>query len=238
MFGSMFFVGKVVGMITLSHMGDSIGRIKLLRFSQTVTLLCYIAITCFINDAKLLTIPIFIAGLFSCWRTNLAYIYGQEIFSSQHKNLAGTVMLVNDVSTLLYSVFFFKSVSQEWTYLYYIVIAFMSLSVFILFQMPESPGFLLEKGMYQEAENAYNAIAKFNGQQSITVEIPENFSSDNITMATMADKPTLSEMLQDKKFRQKMFILIIFWIGSEFCFFVIGFYMKYLPGNTFDIVTL
>jgi hypothetical protein len=33
LFGSMFFIGKVVGMISLSHLGDSIGRIKLLRFS-------------------------------------------------------------------------------------------------------------------------------------------------------------------------------------------------------------
>jgi hypothetical protein len=109
-------------------------------------------------------------------------------------------MLVNDVLTLFYSVFFFKSVSQEWTYLYYIVISFMSLSVFILFQMPESPGFLLEKGMFLEAETAYNAIAKFNGEKSIKVEIPEVISAGNmtmVTMATMSDKPKLSEMLKD-----------------------------------------
>lgn len=234
----MFFIGKVVGMATLSSLGDSIGRIKLLRFSQSLTLLCYISITCFIQDSKYLTIPIFIAGLFSCWRTNLSYIYGQEIFSSKHKNLMGTVMLVNDVFTLLWSVIFFTSVSQEWTYLYYIVIMCMSLSVFILFQMPESPAFLLETLRFSEAEEAYNVIAKFNGKKSITVEIPEEMSLGNVTMTTMADKPDLNEMLEDPDFRMKMFLVIVFWIGTEFCFFVIGFHMKYLPGNIFEIVTL
>ena len=80
LFGSMFFLGKVVGMVTLSHLGDTLGRIKLLRFSQCVTFACYFSITFLITNSKFLTIPIFIAGLLSCWRTNLSYIYGQELF--------------------------------------------------------------------------------------------------------------------------------------------------------------
>ena len=45
-------------------------------------------------------------------------------------------------------------------------------------------------------------------------------------------------MLQDWDFAIKMGLCIVFWIGCEFCFFMIGFHMKYMPGNIFDIVTL
>jgi hypothetical protein len=74
-FGSVFFIGKVLGMIFLSHLGDSLGRIKLLRISLTVTFLSYVSMTFWINDAQTVLVPLFLAGLFSCWRTNLAYIY-------------------------------------------------------------------------------------------------------------------------------------------------------------------
>ena len=35
-----------------------------------------------------------------------------------------------------------------------------------------------------------------------------------------------------------MSLTILFWIGCEFCFFMIGFYMKYLPGDIFSTMTL
>jgi MFS family permease len=90
----MFFIGKVAGMVSLSHLGDTIGRIKLLRFSLIVTVACYFAITFLIQDSKYLVIPIFIAGLFSCWRVNLSYIYVQEMVETKYKSLVGTIMLV------------------------------------------------------------------------------------------------------------------------------------------------
>jgi hypothetical protein len=117
----------------------------------------------------------------------------------------------------------------------------MTISVLILFQMPESPSFLLDKGMFFEAQDAYNVIADFNGKRHMTVEIPEDrsfVSEDGTITIIMEEQPTLAEMLQDKLFRMKMGLTILFWIGCEFCFFVISFYMKYLPGNIFSILSL
>ena len=195
LFGSMFFVGKVVGMITLSHLGDSIGRINLLKFSQSVTLVCYFSMTFLIKDSKFLVIPIFIAGLLSCWRTNLAYIYAQEMFTTKTKNLAGTIMLVNDVFTLLYATLFYSNVSTEWTYLFYIILTLITLSIVILFKMPESPSFLLENFKYFEAQDAYNHIAKFNGKRTIEVDIPADRSiieeDGTITILSIESSPDL-----------------------------------------------
>jgi hypothetical protein len=63
--------------------------------------------TFFIQDVQTFMVPVFIAGLFSCWRTNLAYIYIQELFSSKFQGLVGTLFLMNDVFTMLYSTIFF-----------------------------------------------------------------------------------------------------------------------------------
>ena len=163
MFCSIFFFGKVLGMITLSSYGDSIGRIRLLRFSQSATLACFITITFLIQDSKYLNIPIFVIGLLNSWRNNLGYIYCQEIFDSLHKNMAGTLLLVNDMMTLVWSSLFFRYVSIEWTQLFTVYIFLIALSVVILFKMPESPQFLIDKKRFREAENAYNVIAQFNG---------------------------------------------------------------------------
>ena len=35
-----------------------------------------------------------------------------------------------------------------------------------------------------------------------------------------------------------MALTILFWIGCEFCFFMIGFYMKYMPGDIFTTISL
>ena len=151
-FGSIFFIGKVLGMIFLSHLGDSIGRIRLLRISLTATFLCYFSMTFWIHDSKTLLVPMFFAGLFSCWRTNLAFIYAQEIFQTKFKSLVGTIYMVNDVLTIVWATIFYKYVSKKWEHFFMIVEALMILSIVILFKMPESPSFLLDKGQYSESE--------------------------------------------------------------------------------------
>ena len=198
-------------------------------------------ITFIIKDSKNLLLPIFITGLLSCWRTNLSYIYVQELFSSKFKSIAGTLFLVNDVMTMLYSTMFFQYVSTEWKHLMYIVLTIMAVSIFILFQMPESPSFLYETSKFFEAEAAYNVIARFNGKRPINVEIPadRSFISEDGTITILSfDEPSLGDKLRDSAFRTKMLLTILFWIGCEFCFFMIGFHMKYMPGNIFDIITL
>ena len=148
-------------------------------------------------------------------------------------------MLVNDVATLLLSTLFYQTVSAEWTHFFSIVLCMMALSIYILYQMPESPSFLFDICEFDASEAAYNYIAKFNGKKNhITVEPPMEESFGNVSIVTMEDKPDFNEMLQNPSFRLKLFLVIIFWIGVEFCFFTIGFHMKYLPGNIFQIVTL
>jgi MFS family permease len=82
MYGSIFFIGRLAGNLILAKYGDSIGRIKLLRVSLVLSMMCYGSIVYVIRNNILVYVPIFIYGLVSCWRCNLSYIYGLEIISS------------------------------------------------------------------------------------------------------------------------------------------------------------
>ena len=107
-------------------------------------------------------------------------------------------MLVNDVATLLLSTLFYQTVSAEWTHFFSIVLCMMALSIYILYQMPESPSFLFDICEFDASEAAYNYIAKFNGKTNhITVEPPMEESFGNVSIVTMEDKPDFNEMLQN-----------------------------------------
>ena len=50
----------------------------------------------------------------------------------------------------------------------------------------------------------------------------------------MADnKYTIAELCQDKIYRANLIIMVISWSSSSFCFYILGFYIKYIPGDIF-----
>lgn len=79
LFGTAFFMGNVIGSSVLSSYGDTIGRIPLIRISQSITLAAYTYIVYFTRDITTICSLLFLIGLLSSWRLSLGYIYGQEI---------------------------------------------------------------------------------------------------------------------------------------------------------------
>lgn len=50
----------------------------------------------------------------------------------------------------------------------------------------------------------------------------------------MADnKYTIAELCQDKIYRANLYIMVIAWSSASFCFYILGFYIKYIPGDIF-----
>jgi MFS family permease len=45
---------------------------------------------------------------------------------------------------------------------------------------------------------------------------------------------TMKDLLRDSIYRLNLFVMILSWIASSFCFFIIGFYIKYIPGDIFS----
>ena len=101
MFGSIFFVGHVLGSIFLAGYGDTYGRIYLMRASQGISLVSYIIITYFTRNLLVIYFLLFVIGLLSCWRLSLSYIYGQEIVSSSIQNLTGSFFNLYDATIMI-----------------------------------------------------------------------------------------------------------------------------------------
>ena len=79
MFGSLFFVGHVLGSTLLSEYGDTIGRVPMIRFGQGISALSYFAIVYLTRNIFVVYSLMFIFGFLSCCRSNLSFIYGQEV---------------------------------------------------------------------------------------------------------------------------------------------------------------
>ena len=45
---------------------------------------------------------------------------------------------------------------------------------------------------------------------------------------------TMVNLWEDGVYRLNLIIMIMAWSASSFCYFVIGFYIKYIPGNIFN----
>eukprot|EP00355_Strombidium_rassoulzadegani_P001705 CAMPEP_0168609360 /NCGR_PEP_ID=MMETSP0449_2-20121227/1158_1 /TAXON_ID=1082188 /ORGANISM="Strombidium rassoulzadegani, Strain ras09" /LENGTH=176 /DNA_ID=CAMNT_0008649485 /DNA_START=826 /DNA_END=1353 /DNA_ORIENTATION=+ len=43
----------------------------------------------------------------------------------------------------------------------------------------------------------------------------------------------MADLLRDKVQRTNLFVMVLAWGASSFCFYILGFYMKYIPGDIF-----
>ena len=101
MFGSIFFMGHVMGSVFLAGYGDTYGRIYLMRVGQGVSLVAYIWIVYFSRNLLVIYTLLFVVGLLSCWRLSLSYIYGQEIVASNIQNLTGSFFNLYDATIMI-----------------------------------------------------------------------------------------------------------------------------------------
>jgi len=143
LFGSIFFIGHVLGSTFLAQYGDSIGRIILMRLSQGLTLLAYIIVVYFSRNFLLIYLMIFIIGMLSCWRLSLSFIYGQEIVKDTVQNASGSLFMVADSVVMIFSSLFIQHVSGDWVYLHTVFIVFILSSFCIFYILPESPKYLV-----------------------------------------------------------------------------------------------
>jgi MFS family permease len=75
-FGSAFFIGHVVGTTTLAKYGDIIGRIWMIKIGLLVSTIAYALVIFVSRSVAFNYLLIFIFGMFSNVRVNIAFLYG------------------------------------------------------------------------------------------------------------------------------------------------------------------
>lgn len=84
MLGSSYFLGAVLGNLFLSSLGDTVGRIIMMRIGLSLSIILY-TIILFISKSMLLNYFLMIAfGSLTCFRVSVSYLYGQEIIEPKY----------------------------------------------------------------------------------------------------------------------------------------------------------
>ncbi|CDW88264.1 organic cation [Stylonychia lemnae] len=253
-FGSVFFMGLGIGTLTLAHLGDQYGRIRLLRIGLFLSLVAFGCII-FVQVSFYFTyVFLFFLGFLSPIRLNLSFIYGSEVFKEQHASIMGSLSLCMDSFTMIIASVYFKYISKDWSYLYYFFFSICCIPLIISYFMPESPRYLLQKRLFNDARASFNKIAQINRKQPLStndkfwseIQVDKlDVSNKNNTLSTIAysdstrpakgiNQSALSDVLSVKKYQINYGALLLAWCASSYSYYMIGFYLKYVPGDIYQ----
>ena len=164
LFGSIYFVGFVVGALTVVRLGDVYGR-KWVLVSLMIFQAALFAVLLFFQVQWVTYVTMFFFGIQSTARYGIAYSYGLEFCPEKYKQLLSTIYFIFSALCLIIVAFFFPFISKKWEYYALIGVAYNVLSLIGLPFLPESPKFLHGKNRFSMARQSLNVIGRFNGAQ-------------------------------------------------------------------------
>ena len=121
----------------------------------------------------------------------VGFVYAGEMFSEEYRSIVGSVILFTDSATILFLPLYYKLISKNWLYFQLFYFALSVISFFCLFLIPESPKYLLSKGLYDKAQRSFETIARFNGVRKFTMVIKAQEKQAEIELK----KGTLKELV-------------------------------------------
>lgn len=162
MLGSSFFIGWAAGLLWLPPIGDKHGRWKPYYIGNVIRTICYTFLM-FSKSYLLSVIMIFILGLSENLTISIGFHYFNELIGEPYRKFYGTIWQINEGTVALYATLWFAVISINWVP--FISIGYgISIAVCITtYFLPESPCWLVNRRLYDEADKVWEYIAKFNG---------------------------------------------------------------------------
>lgn len=115
--------------------------------------------------------------------------------------------------------------------------------------MPESPKFLFSQERYDEAREALDRVAQFNGNKYSSSKYsnfkfvaeqirPDDDNDENQSLVIpvneqLVEAPPVTEMLTDSEFKANVVKMTVMWCNASFCTYLMLFLNKYLEGTIF-----
>lgn len=163
--GACYFIGNVLGNSSLSHMGDTYGRIRMLRVGFVLSCILYAMMIYSAHSKPLVFLLLFLLGFLSPVRLNFSFIYGSEIIKTSHSTVICSFYNFFDGLTMIQASLYYKYISRDWFYLYWYFLSICIFGSVLSFMMPESPRYLICKGDFKRARQSFNFIAWMNGRK-------------------------------------------------------------------------
>ena len=139
----------------------------MIRIGLGITVMMYALLIFIATNLTFTYILMFSIGMFSCFRLNLGFIYGQEIVVGKHANVIGSINNVIDGCTMIIASLYFKYISKNWFFLHFFFFLISLFGFIISMFLPESPKYLIAKGKYNKARESLNTIASVNRRKAL-----------------------------------------------------------------------
>ena len=107
----------------------------------------------------------FTIGLLSSIRVQVGYVYLLELMPKKGQTPVTSIWNVQEVMIYVLAIIYFWKISTHWFWFCLFGLVFQSVSVILMFWVPESPRFLITSGKYDEARKSLTKISKFNGAE-------------------------------------------------------------------------
>lgn len=253
MFGIVFFIGYTLGAFTLPPLADKYGR-------KSTTLLTMVA---FVVDLTLILVlptgdhqmiyviigSMFFQGLGTALRHAAGYCYLLEFFPSEDADFVGSAFFICDGATYIWLSLYFLYISKDWHWvlLFFDLVAVLSSGLVWLY-LPESPKWLYSKHMFPELKQALLTIRRVNrvapgSRISAWLDEPERMTRHlkALNASSVGAPPSEAEkeqsnfkfIISNKKILYNLVLMIVVWLGSSFCYYLISYQLKYIKGDMY-----
>ena len=228
LFGSLHFIGYVLGSIFIIRLGDVYGR-KPILLMWTIATIILTFLMYFTEELWLIYLLLIISGMFIISKGALGYVYMLELIpESKCGNFHSIWSLINSSFGIFWIVLFYFL--KDLRIFFLIISALCIIHLMIIIKAPESPKFLYSKKRWSDLHDALYEISKFNNstewKHKFKAEI-NNFDEPSTNTISIVDA------LRDTVYRKNLFIMVINWIVWSSCFHLINFYVGKFPGSIY-----
>ena len=185
---SVYFIGSLVGMLSLTAIYDQIGR-KRGAWIGAVISMCSIGVSAVAPNYKVMILSRIITG-FGQIIQSIGYFFWVLEFSPKSLRNFSTEMLLLSWSGSYFLLIALSYISHDWQYIYIGIAAINAISLLPLIILPDSPRFHLIRGMDKEAKKTLELLSRIAGNY---------ISMDNITLIPTARPQNFFGQIKDFK---------------------------------------
>jgi len=244
LFGFFYFVGILVSAVCLGPLGDIYGRLPFIWFGQLLQL----AVICLLLAATSVYtcyVGTFLLGLSFGPKGMIAYTHLMEYVPGMEKLTSGALMFIDGVSPIVIPMLFqFVTADTNLVLWLAFAITMSSLVVLWLSRIPESTKYLLLNQNYEQARGVFSRISSFNSasneeREKIDTLISDlEFESLSTDEGDSSPKSSPFDSLRNRKVILNLVMMVVCWSAVSFSFYMLTFFLKYLPGNIYTNSTI
>lgn len=233
-FGSLYFVGVVLGSFIIPRLSDMYGRKK---FFAAATTLHVISCTTLLLSQSLRTafFLMFLIGIAMSGRAFVGYVWMSESLQIQHTTRMTAFLFCIDSLGIFLAAIYFKYISKNWVYFYSTPLVILFFAAIKLCLLEESPKFLYATKQYDRLRKVLTVIGRKNGKLAPdqTFNYQFQIEQEQAEDESKAEKTDIKEFAKTKQNVTNLIIFIILNISCNFIYYLINFYIKYIPGDIY-----